>query len=419
VFLTPLSMTIDLPLELLHFIVTLVDDAPQVVAYPASHLVTRTFLSLCLVSSALNPIATRLLYLRCAYIDGPGRLRDLCRTLSNAEADITEGQPGVRVLAERQRTISGLVLSPFALEDVFGLETVRDVARLLGFVTTTLERLVVDMPLRCLYPEDDVDGVRPILRHAFERLERVEELCSAQDEFFLATFEFVDEWGPRPAEPEVWSSWPNLRRLALYNPVMGPELASDVVQHAEANYPHTLTHLFLARADFVDWGVPTPVSDSEDGEFLDALDDDLTALDLFPRPTFPLPSVRPGLCFEEFLERRSSASDKEGAVGQLRRIAFIDVLGRQGFGGPVWKQAQARAVREMCAQAARASEGRPTGGALEVIEIVVDLPPDLDAARVVQRWMRDRAADGTLWDMSGRTGTMSKGIARHHGEALV
>jgi len=68
------------------------------------------------------------------------------------------------------------------------------------------------MLLRSLYPEDDCEGVRPILRSAFTHLPILEKFCSVRDGLFLAT-----EAVYPLQEPPVWSLWPKLRKLALHN----------------------------------------------------------------------------------------------------------------------------------------------------------------------------------------------------------
>ena len=70
------------------------------------------------------------------------------------------------------------------------------------------------MPLRTLWPADDHLNVRKTLREAFERLANLEEFVNVQDELFLRITE--PEWGTR--DVDVWTGWPRLRRMALYNP---------------------------------------------------------------------------------------------------------------------------------------------------------------------------------------------------------
>jgi len=100
--------------------------------------------------------------------------------------------------------------------------------------------MVIDIPLRSLYPWDDHLAVRPILRSAFEQLENVEEFTSARDELFLDLHD-VDE---NVEEAPVWSLWPKLERLAIYNPDVSNERFREGLKGLER-----LTHLVITRAD--------------------------------------------------------------------------------------------------------------------------------------------------------------------------
>jgi hypothetical protein len=81
-------------------------------------------------------------------------------------------------------------------------------------VAPSLTALIANIPLRTLWPEQDVWRVRPLLRRAFQALVNLEEFVSVRDELFLRT-------KPRRSlirEPSVWATcWPRLRRLSLYN----------------------------------------------------------------------------------------------------------------------------------------------------------------------------------------------------------
>lgn len=70
------------------------------------------------------------------------------------------------------------------------------------------------MPLRSLYPADDHLNVRKTLREAFGMLTNLEEFVSARDELYLDVLE--PEWRTQ-RETEIWTLWPGLQRLALYN----------------------------------------------------------------------------------------------------------------------------------------------------------------------------------------------------------
>ncbi|CEJ88293.1 hypothetical protein VHEMI04675 [[Torrubiella] hemipterigena] len=121
------------------------------------------------------------------------------------------------------------------LDDHTTATAVRD---LLTAVAPTLRSLVIDMPLRSLYPEDDHNGVRPILRAGFSALTSLENFVSVRDELFLSTTEARDE-------PEVWATlWPKLQRLALYN----LDLGAEGIWNQLSNLPYLQAAVF-GRAD--------------------------------------------------------------------------------------------------------------------------------------------------------------------------
>jgi hypothetical protein len=96
---------------------------------------------------------------------------------------------------------------------------------------------VIDIPLRSLRPEYDTNNVRPLLRAAFQEFVGLEEFVSTRDELYLDVIEDTSE------HPAVWSTWPNLKRLALYNvDVSSIRFLKDIQQCRQ------LTHLVLTRA---------------------------------------------------------------------------------------------------------------------------------------------------------------------------
>ncbi|KAL6858169.1 hypothetical protein ACO1O0_005625 [Amphichorda felina] len=101
----------------------------------------------------------------------------------------------------------------FRLPALDNLTIAKAVHAILVKVAPTLKRLIIDMPLRSLYPGDDTRGVKPILRCAFEALVNMEEFVSIRDELFLSLSS-----NPSVEEPPVWeTAWPKLRHIALYN----------------------------------------------------------------------------------------------------------------------------------------------------------------------------------------------------------
>lgn len=105
-------------------------------------------------------------------------------------------------------------------------------------VAPTLKRLIADIPLRSLYPDDDTQGVRPILQQAFESLVNLEVACSTRDEFYLSSsaqherFESFDD--------ESWPAWTKLRVLALYN----PDVSEEAIWRALAKLEYLETVIF-------------------------------------------------------------------------------------------------------------------------------------------------------------------------------
>lgn len=162
------------------------------------------------------------------YIDSPHRLELLLRSLTEPPFSF-----------ELRCLVTNLYLSPYH----GNIDNANTAARILELFTTigpTLKRLVSNIPLRSLHPEEDMNLVRPVLRKAHMQLVNLEEFTSVADELFLATK--PDHWNNEP-ELEVWTVWPNLRKLALYNVLVSERWADNVksMEHLET--------LALTRAD--------------------------------------------------------------------------------------------------------------------------------------------------------------------------
>ncbi|PSN71003.1 hypothetical protein BS50DRAFT_477034, partial [Corynespora cassiicola Philippines] len=211
-----------LPLELvLHVITCSLPKYPNVLLRP-SHPITQTLLSFTLVCHETRRLANRYLRQHCVYLASETSLRSYLLTIP--------GRPDLR-------NINSLLLAPFGPRDTIDDQpTAFFVRELFNYTCTNLKRLVIDIPLRSLDPEDDHLGVRQILRAGFERLENLEELVSVRDELYLNV-------SPRGDEPEVWTGWQRLRHLALYNVDADEDFWSDV-----AHMPQ-LESLVLTRAD--------------------------------------------------------------------------------------------------------------------------------------------------------------------------
>ncbi|GKU02126.1 hypothetical protein FLAG1_01914 [Fusarium langsethiae] len=214
---------------------------------PASHVVTKTLLNLTLVSKAIYPLSSRLLWQNCLRIESKESLR-LFRDFVSRESIVTGWRPcdahgstrlflcpfsrprlhspvPVSIDEEaRGEAIYDPVYSPVSpyYPELKDYDTIEAVNEVLITLAPVLKAIIVDMPLRSLYPEDDDTGIRRLLREGFEALVNVEELVSINDELYLDTKE--DQ-----SEPEVWTKWPKLQRLALYNVVTEPGLWKNML----------------------------------------------------------------------------------------------------------------------------------------------------------------------------------------------
>ncbi|KAH7370900.1 hypothetical protein BKA65DRAFT_489438 [Rhexocercosporidium sp. MPI-PUGE-AT-0058] len=192
----------ELPTEIL---LTIIDkiapsaDLPQI-ALPRSHPITKTLLALTYTSRALRLHARRLLYTHCLYIDTSARLWKLIRSI-----EASQQHRGGDLL----EYCTSLYLRPYPAGSIADVQISNDVLKLMSALSPRLRRLLVDIPFRSVYPDEDKWNVRPVLRTAFSDLPALEEFCSVRDELYL-------ELGASD-EPGVWSSWKKLKKLVLYN----------------------------------------------------------------------------------------------------------------------------------------------------------------------------------------------------------
>ncbi|KAH7017236.1 hypothetical protein EDB80DRAFT_772675 [Ilyonectria destructans] len=227
--------------------------------YPPSHLVTKSLLAFTRVCRATYPPASKLLLQFCLYIDSKSRAANFSASLKSA--------PLERIFSNHRR--ARLFLQPFRSEDERGsappppvdaiepdqeisprtsgtssasmssstylftspladVPTAIIVRDILLALAPMLRSLVVDMPLRTLYPYYDRGGVRPILRQGVRSSRTPRRIHDERN------------------EPEVWATcWPKLRRLAIYNPNMDP---GDDIWVDMARLPHLELGVFT-RAD--------------------------------------------------------------------------------------------------------------------------------------------------------------------------
>ncbi|KAE9362841.1 hypothetical protein N431DRAFT_357997 [Stipitochalara longipes BDJ] len=202
----------DIILCIIDFVVPSNTNGP--LAYEASHTITKTLLALTRTARIIYPAARRLLYTHCLYIDSPRRLRCVIESLTAYFADTSTAQLSLTRTHSTALHATSLYLSPFLNDTIEELPTAQDVYNLLTILGPILRHLVIDMPLRSLYPEDDDLGIRRILHDSFAPLTSVELFCSARDELFLS---YDKDWHTYRTRVNVWSLWPKLKTLALYN----------------------------------------------------------------------------------------------------------------------------------------------------------------------------------------------------------
>lgn len=238
-----------LPLELIfHVIDSLVPGDLRTVLRPSGST-TKTLLSLTRVCRAIYPVASNHLRKHCIYIDNDRRLRDLIWCVESARREPQSSDshhpestpvmplslpPGIAL-----HPITSLYLAPF--RDTIDNQPIAIwIRELFCLIHPTLKRLVIDIPLRSMYPADDHLNVRKTLREAFSLLTNLEEFVSVRDELYLDLLE--PEWRTEQ-EVAVWRLWPRLKRLALYN------VAADEIFWASVRQMSDLETVILTRAD--------------------------------------------------------------------------------------------------------------------------------------------------------------------------
>ena len=338
-----------LPLEvILHVVDQLATcPGPTPVALPSTHLVTRTLLALNLPCRAVRPLASRLLYTHCLYIDSHRRLGRLLQALK----DVTDSwKLPVPICPQFPHGIQSLFLAPFDKGTIDDYVTAKWVEDLLYILSPHLKRLVIDIPLRSLYPDEDHLSVRPILRNAFLRLTNLEEFTSARDELYLNVHENGRWANAATREDEVWTLWPKLKRLALYNPDMSSLAMEMEVGNHGRGLPQLQT-LVVTRADGLSFPLPPFFRRDDDTQTLKIMVANMAA---YHQP------IEMGL--------GDTWSDGAGTVLPVPRTEHY-------------------------------------AGKITVVKVTVPADassPDYeDPIETCQEWMRDRAIEGSLWSCEG------------------
>ena len=224
-----------LPVELLEMIIEAVVPTKCDFAIPSSNITTRTLHSCLTICKATFNRSLELLYSRCLYIDSSWRLHALLQAY----------QPNSLSLHSKLGASKSIFLAPFSGNSIEEPQIITDLEDLFDILGNHIHRMVIDMPLRSAYP-DTRSGreLRVPLRNAFRKLMALEEFVTVRDELYLSTiFPSNNE-----IEQPVWTRWPNLQRLALYNVDISHDLLLNIGRL------RTLRTLVLTRPDGMeDW----------------------------------------------------------------------------------------------------------------------------------------------------------------------
>lgn len=183
-----------LPIELvLHIITYLLPNAGSFLE--RSNPATKTLLSFTRVCHETYRLARRYLREHCIYISTSSHLSSILLSIPCS--------PGTEL-----RKVPSLYLAPFK-KTIDDLPVALWTCELLFYASSTLKRLVIDIPLKSVCAEEDLLDVRRKLRSGLIQLEALEDFVSIQDEFSL---DLVTD----SRKTFVWQNWPKLKLLALY-----------------------------------------------------------------------------------------------------------------------------------------------------------------------------------------------------------
>jgi len=179
---------------------------------------SRTLLSLSLVSKLTRQHVKPYIGAHCIYLDSEARLDRFLNIPMAPRPDFHH--------------ITALYLAPFTprlgpvqnfptgewsesmVDTIDHPPTAKSVRDLLFQLGPHLKRIIVDIPLRSLYPGDDFSNVRRNLRDGFEFLASLEELVSVRDELYLDVNEPTELFH---RDSNLIEKWKNLKKVALYN----------------------------------------------------------------------------------------------------------------------------------------------------------------------------------------------------------
>lgn len=194
----------------------------------AKDKVTKTLLSWTVVSRATYAHASKQLRERCVYLDSSRRLADLLLRLPRIVPTLPLPLP--------LSHITSMYLAPFgkSLDDQ---PTAMWVRELFFAVSSSLTRLVVEMPFKTLDRLNDHLSVRNILREGFTSLQKLQEFVSLGDFPSLRV---------QDGQMDIWRYWPHIKRLAVFGAPLNTRLFWVDVASLR-----NLDTLVLARAQHV------------------------------------------------------------------------------------------------------------------------------------------------------------------------
>ncbi|KIO34414.1 hypothetical protein M407DRAFT_218619 [Tulasnella calospora MUT 4182] len=185
-------------------------------SYPSQYLIPQTqrqdLGSLCLASNFFHSIATEVLHAR-VHIT-PRNISSFVQRVKDSVA----GPPKVKFLAF---VGFAFVLPEWEQEFIITI--------LQGLPSETVTHILFDMPLRSIYrvpsPNDNPESSVLRMTHALNQFVNVKEFISVRDEAHLLGW---------MTGPVLWPHWPQIQRVALYNPEILEEAFIEAIVQSKS-----------------------------------------------------------------------------------------------------------------------------------------------------------------------------------------
>jgi hypothetical protein len=176
----------------------------------------------------------------------------------------------------------------------------------------------------------------------------LEEFCSVRDELYLSTKEGMQE-------PAIWSFWPRLQRLALYNVAIESSQFIDGLRQCI-----NLTHLVLVRPDGLADEVPAELISSE---FLPSLQ------------RLMIVNTAEGFLHSTHVDQTTW---EESFVGRLHALRSSSGSGDADAG----------------------DSDSESGSVASYLSLRIPFGRDEEDIEICQEWLSAQAVNGTLWGIS-------------------